>query len=194
MENKVINLIIDFVNGAYETTKDGFYEIRDGKHAIFGCRYLLNQIIREYELPNDHYLVSEGALAEWKRLGLEKENINKYYYHEIIKLNGVYKYYRYKGADKTPTLEESDWFRFNDIFHLEHIVPIKMIIKRLFELKKNNQLTQENVADTLDKIYICRMLKREDRNIKAKYNRGTLNYKEIVNTIYKEAGIVVKDN
>lgn len=194
MENKVINLIIDFVNAAYKPTKDNHYEIRDRKHAISNCRYLLNQIIRQYRISNNHYLVSKATLLEWKRLGLEKKNIGDYYYHETIKLDGVYKYDRYKGAENAPTPIKSDWFYFNDIFHLEHVVPIKMIIKHLFELKRDNQLTPKNVEDTLDKIYICRILKKEDRNIKAKSNRGTLDYKEIVNTIYKEAGIIVENN
>jgi len=59
-------------------------------------------------------------------------------------------------------------------------------------LLKLDNPSELSVYEVLSKIYICKMLKREDRRIKEKSHRGDdLDYLRIINTVYKEANIEV---
>ncbi len=50
-------------------------------------------------------------------------------------------------------------------------------------MNKSNNLNNETVIETLDKIYICRMLKSEDRDITPKKHRN-MDYKKVIEDVY----------
>ena len=99
-----------------------------------------------------------------------------------------------EGAYKTPydtrPIKPGDKFVFKDVFHDDHVIPIKHIIGRLLALENPNH---DNVTEIIRHISICRMLKKEDRSITRKWNRP-FSEKEIINTIYAQVGIELADN
>ena len=189
MENKVIDIIIDFLIGWKNNNR---IELRDESNkycAIANCHYLLGQIIRNYHVEFDHYYVSESAINKWKEI--TDEPLFKYWYRDqviIAKDNDVtlLEYVGNSNNYKETTLSKGDKFVFRNVFHDEHMVPIKMILDELFALENPNY---ENVKKILDKIYICRMLKKEDRDLENKYNRST-DINVVINTDYKNIKLV----
>ena len=74
---------------------------------------------------------------------------------------GIFIYY----SQKTHELYGWEYESIRDAFL--YIAIASMLIAIVSKiLKKNNKLTEKNVIKTLDKIYICRMLKEEDRRIR----------------------------
>ncbi len=98
---------------------------------------------------------------------------------------------KYTGASNTPhepeVLKKGESFYYREVFHDEHIVTINDIIDELLSLK---DVTKENVISILDKIYICRMLKSEDRSLYPKRHRSTA-VNEVLDGPYKEHNITV---
>lgn len=195
-------IIMELVKGCHYKDKTGEYncyiksEYNGRDVSIWNCNYLLNQVLRQISIPDENKLVSKAARKLWNEIDPEgNKNINDYYYHEkIIATKSGAKIKIYKGANKNPTeekvLNKGDSFIFKDVFHLEHVVPISKIIDELIKLDEQEELNYETLNDVINKIYVCRMTKEEDRGIKAKYNRGdTLDYKEVIEKYYKS-----KDN
>lgn len=199
MKNKceVYDLIISLVKGYKNKTNDGrtehFIESSFGDKKIWLCniQYLLNQVLRQISIPKDRCLVSQKALEKWNSL-VGDEDINNYYYRENVKVKNPGIIEEYKGAKKTPEqprkVEQGDTFIFRDLFHLEHIVPISVIIEELCKLHDESKLNYENVHKVISTIYVCRMLKEEDRNIVEKHKRPA-SKGEVIETIYHECGI-----
>jgi len=187
-KNEVLNLIINFVKAINEETfKDNNYEINSP-------RYLLNQILRQIQLPERNYYISERAKQKW--LELSKENIKNYYYqkHVLCENNNpvivkCYKSNRNNFVEKE--LIKGNKFVYKDVFHDEHMIPIDVIIKKLCEFYLSGQLNYTNVEQTINNIYICKMLKEEDRNIKIKYNRP-FELEKVIENIYLPAGIKIE--
>lgn len=175
MENEILDIIISLINGV----KAGGHIESDGQ-ILWGSKYLLNQTIRQYSQPNDHYFISEKALDLWNKITSE-DIMSKYYRDRVIldKTDGTITLKCYKGNSKhftewTPN--KGDGLTYRDVFHDEHIVPVKMIIKELIALEHPNY---ENVKEILGKIRVCKMLKEEDKLIKNKSNRST-DYKKAI--------------
>lgn len=196
-QNKVLDIIIYLLEGIKGKKKNKSDKlegtVEPGEKTILGsCNYLLGQVIRQYEIPEDHYFVSKKADALWKQITTEKD-IKKFFYHDKIKkdTDGSVTIYEYKGSKKVPVdengrvLEKGDCFTYNDVFTDEHIVTISDIIAALTDLPVWDYAFVKGV---LDKIYICKMLKSEDRSIKRKVHRF-LDYRETVAKDYKDAGI-----
>lgn len=107
----------------------------------------------------------------------------------------------FKGSSSTGvdiTLKVGSKFDFRSVFHEDHIVTIKDIIDSLTKLEFTED-TQENydkVQDVLSRIYTCRVLKEEDRRLNkiSKNSRGTTNYKEVIENVYKKAGVEIDDS
>ena len=162
----------------------------NGGHILWGIKYLLGQIIRQVGVPDDRKHLSEKALEKWKKLGLEENDIWNYNYQDKITVDTPVCIESFKGSEKESTTVEINGkgdFAFNDVFHDEHIVPIHDILKELLDLSKD-KLTKDKIAEYLDKIHICRILKSEDKAIHPSYNRGyELDYKKIYENIYKNA-------
>lgn len=202
MQDKTISfeIIRELVKGClYEELgyKDYIKCFYNGKDiSLWNCSYLLNQVLRQISIGDDKKLVSKAAKELWEKIDPEckknsSKNINDYYYREVLTAGkeGA-KIYEYKGSNKNPNsdspreLKKGASFVFRDVFHVEHVVPISMIIKRLKELEKNNQLTDDAINETLELIYVCRMTKQEDRGIKQKSKRF-LDVDRVLNEVYK---------
>lgn len=193
-QNKILDIIIYLLegyknDGIKAKTKTGEKTVLDKN----SCRYLLNQTIRQYKLPNDHIVVSKAALDLWEKI--RSDDIADYTYRDKIVKNTdtVVTIDKYKGSEKDPyesnvELKSGDCFTFNDVFSEEHIVTVSDIINALKELPAPDYAS---VLKILDKIYICKMLKSEDRRIKRKSRRHSLDFREILIEDYKAAGITL---
>lgn len=181
MNNEVLDIIISLVKGV---KNDGHID-SDG-HVLWGCNYLLNQVLRQYDIPKDHYYVSERAAKLWESITSGK--IMDYYYKcrvVLDKADGTVVLKCYKGASNSYTEwtpKKGEKLIYRDVFHDEHIVPINVLIKELVEL---TELNYENVLHILDKIRICKMLKEEDKEIVNRSNRSS-DYKIAIAENYKD--------
>ena len=187
-KNEVLNLIINFVKAINEGT------FKDNNYQINSPRYLLNQILRQIQLPESNYFISERAKQKW--LELSKENIKNYYYqkHVLCENNNPVIVKCFKSNSNNFAKKElvnGNKFVYKDVFHDEHMIPIDIIIKKLCEFYLSGQLNYNNVEQTINNIYICKMLKEEDRNIKIKYNRP-FELEKVIQNIYLPAGIKIE--
>lgn len=155
-----------------------------------GSKYLLSQTLRQLNLPESRYYISEKAYEKWKEIS--DKNIFDYYYQSRV--TNEFKDLTlplYVGASKNSmgdrTIKKGATFTFRQVFHDDHIIPIKQIIIKLMELKTPNY---DNVMPILKRIGICRMLKKEDRSIKNKSKRP-FDEEKIINTIYQDSGITI---
>lgn len=199
MENKceVYDLIIALVKGYKNLSEDGKTEhyiessFRNKKIWLCNIQYLLNQFLRQISVPKERCLISQKAQEKWKSL-VGDEDINKYYYREKVEVKNHGFISEYKGAKNDPEKEREvnpgDTFIFRDLFHLEHVVPISVIIDELCKLFDNGKLDYENVDKVIGSIHVCRMLKKEDRSITEKSKRPS-NKTEVIDTIYHYHGI-----
>lgn len=190
--NKVFDLIIDFVN-AIKSAENGIVS-NDGErtYKICGPKYLLGQIIRQYELPPEQYYVSSSAKALWETVS--KDDMWKYTYRHYVKCENEkpVMIFEYTGNQNKPSRErevsKGDGFVFRDVFHDEHMIPVSLIIDKLISLP---ELNYDNVKNILDSIYICRLLKFEDRNLPVKYKRP-FDLQEVIK-MYNKAGIEIEE-
>ncbi len=190
-QNRIFDIIINLLIGI--KNHDCLTETTDSGEVltVTQCKYLLNQTIRQYQIPKDHYFVSEAALELWQKI--RRDSIFNYTYrdkvvktiHEPVWID------KYNGSRKEPYqssyLNCAESFTYNDVFTDEHIVTVSDIIK---ELKALPSYDYAEIKKVLDKIYICKVLKEEDHNIKNKHTRPT-DYQLVINTDYFDAGIKV---
>ena len=73
-----------------------------------------------------------------------------------------------------------------------YLLPIIVIINKLKELAINNELTDDKIQELIDKIYICKLTKKEDRNIFNKYNRP-IELLSCYQNVYKASSITIKE-
>lgn len=201
--------IIPLVNGYKEVVKAqerfGDQQQNSGRNYFEDCKnsliYLLNQTVRQFHLDSTHFFVSKKAKECWNDLVIDSHSIESCFFREKISCKNVEhpeEYPKYVGARKVTdssciiTKNKKDYFfYFNDLFHCEHIVPVCQIVDALLKL---DNPSETSVFDILNKIYICKMLKEEDRTIQKKSNRGNdLDYIRIYKTIYHEAGIIIEN-
>ena len=194
MEKKeVLDIIISFVKAIQNTPKKGndeacFY-MDDGENRLWGAKYLLGQILRQYKINDDHFFISVAADKLWKEITNGKEDIKNYHYTMKVPVHKECKLNLYKGAAKEPFEKEkafapTNTFQYRQVFHDEHVIPIEDVIQKLISLET---LNYENVQKILNNIYVCRMLKSENVEL----NRGNRNkrewdVKETIEKIYKD--------
>lgn len=194
MENNVVlDIIIEFVKAVKSAKKEKeIVSVINGKeYKIKAAGYLLGQIIRQYNIPEDHYYISVAAENKWKELS--NENIWDFVYRDSITCTSEVPIYvdKYKNNEKTAIKAEitkGQNFIFRDIFHDEHIIPIRIIIENLINLE---ELSYQSVEKVLSNIYICRILKWEDRKIKPKSNRP-FDFELVKKQIYEPKDIILK--
>ena len=183
MENNVLDIIIEFIKG-YKS-KDARIASSDGTCVINNCKYLLPQIIRQYGLNANQYYISKEAINLWNKIS-DKPIFDYWYRDKVLVEKDVQiaasRFVGNSNKEEIVTLKKDESFVFRDIFHDEHIVPIKMIVDELVALDEPNY---DNVKAILNKIAVCRMLKTQDRSINHKYNRST-NLDEVLNNDYKD--------
>jgi len=183
----VMNLL--HINKA-KRDNDNYYYIH-----INYIKYLLGQTIRCITIPEEKFYLSYEAKKLWDKIRINtNDNIFKYYYNNTVKYNNEIpiEVKTYKGASSKPIeriLKKGDCFHFREVFHDDHIIPMKLIVKRLFDLEKPDY---DKVMSILKNISICRMLKIEDRRIKERSKRP-FNESEIVEKLYSRYGIYLID-
>ncbi len=153
-------------------------------------RYLLNQAIRQYIIPDENWHLSVKAKALWESITSEK-HIEKYNYKQLIDCDRANQTHakKFDGANSKGSdikIKRGDKISFNKLFTAEHMTPVADIIK---ELESLPAITPANVEAVLDKIHICRVTKEEDKSIQPKYGRGT-NYNNIIAGAYKNIPLV----
>lgn len=203
----LIQSIIQLVNGYKEVvkTQEGLENLHQntGRNYFEDCKnslnYLINQTVRQFHLDSSHFFVSKEANKCWNEIVADGQRIEDCFFGEIIECKDVEhpeKYPRYVGANKRGSStclfhrKGKCYFKFNDLFHCEHIVPVCQIVDALLGL---DNPSDSSVNEILSQIYICKMLKKEDRDIKEKSKRGDdLNYMRIYKTIYHDAGIIIE--
>ena len=183
MNNEVLDIIISFIKGCKDK-ENRINVTTDRYYAIGNSWYLLGQIIRNYCVDINHYYISEAAVNKWNDISALP--IFNFWYRNIVEMekDKTVVIHEYVGNSKKFTereLNKGDKFVFRNVFHDEHMVPIKMILDEVLSLEV---LNYDSVKDILDKIYICRLLKDEDRMLPTKYNRST-NIQDVINNDYK---------
>ena len=187
--NRILDIIVILLNGIKNNNKLVDQSSIDGELKLNGCSYLLNQTIRQYQFPQSHYYVSEKAKKLWDTIS--SDSIFNYTYRDnVIKdVEGEVVIEKFRGGEGKPyatsKIKRGDSFVFKDVFTDEHIVTVSNIIDELLSLP---EYSYESIEIVLNKIYICKMLKREDRSIQSKKNRST-DYREVVVSEYDKVGI-----
>lgn len=182
-----IIFLLNKIKLTYEESTD--YEIHPG-----GAKYLLGQTLRQFILPKSKWYLSYQADFLFKKI--RKKSNDKIFNYEwqkrVVHDNDTpLEILSYKGASKTPTkriLHKGDYFNFRQVFHDDHIIPMKLITNELTELEEPNYA---NVMNILEKISICRMLKSEDRRIKERSSRP-FSEQEVIEKLYLSYGIYIK--
>jgi len=164
-KNEVFDIIITFVNACKKDKEHAFIESNGKK--IWSANYLLNQILRQYYIDDNHILVSKKAQELWDKIAVETD-IKRFNYRKMFTSKVNTKIKMYFGAKKdgilTP-INEKEKVVWNNIFHDEHVIPIDTIIKRLVN---EPELNYEKTKKILDDIVICKMLKEENNALDKK--------------------------
>lgn len=189
MNNCIIDTLVVLLKGyqRLKTTPGA-----DPRH-IASLKYILGQTVRAYKVPKSQTFISEEAEKRWN--DLTSDIIDKFDYKQKFTCDRLSKatYFQiFKGSQKKgmPTLiKNGQQICFNDMFHVDHIVPVKLILSELLTLKVINS---HDVCNILQKMYLCRILKEEDRKIGRTSGR-TLCYKYNIVNVYNIYGIIVKD-
>ena len=163
------------------------------KMHISSLKYVLGQTVRAYKVPKEQIFISKAAEIRWN--DLTSSNINNFDYKQSFicdRLKQSITCKMYKGSQKNGQnvqIYPNDKVCFNDMFHVDHIVPVKLIMDELLKL---TQINSQNVAKILKDMYLCRILKEEDRLLGRTSGR-TLCYKKNIINIYNANNIFVID-
>lgn len=156
-------------------------------------RYLLNQSIREYDIPVENYHVSTAALELWKKI--TKKDIRGFHYRDVVVCDALetpISVDLYNGASKEGEEKElipNDSFLFNEIFHEDHIIPVSLILN---EIVKMDTFDENSIKAKLDKMHLCVILKEEDRKL-GRTKERSLNFEENKKDVYEAKGIKIID-
>ena len=149
--------------------------------------YLLGVIIRQYQVPVDHYFVSAEAKKIWD--SITDENIFYYAWQDQVECRSdgitVTEYTGNKKDGIDRPLKRGDKVTFRRVFHDEHIVPVKAIVDWLCSLPK---VGYDDIRKAFSSIYICKILKGEDKKLINKFNRP-FDYRQALIENYQKANI-----
>lgn len=181
----IINSIIVLINEYKTLLSSSTSNIKD----IRSLRYLLNQSIREYEIPSDNWHVSKAALALWE--DLTKEDIKNYHYRDVVKCDNLKQPWNtdlFQGANKEGDEREifpNDSFLFNELFHEDHVIPVSLILE---EIIKSPIIDYNSIKTILDKMHICVILKEEDRKLGRTKGRN-IDFNKTIVDVYNKNGV-----
>lgn len=181
----IINSIIVLIKEYKTLLSSSTSNIRD----IRSLRYLLNQSIREYDIPSDNRHVSKAALILWK--DLTKEDIKNYHYRDVVKCDNLKQPWNtdlFQGANKEGNEREIfpyDSFLFNELFHEDHVIPVSLILKEIVKLEIINY---NSIKDILDMMHICVILKEEDRKL-GRTKERYIDYNKTIEDVYNKNGV-----
>ena len=164
---QVLDIIIALVEAVKATKepdeKKCQYYLDDGKNRLWGAKYLLGQVLRQYDIKENHYFLSKGAKKCWDEIAVGE--IQNYHYTMKVTTKKDCRLELYTGASKqakAKDLKSGSTFQYRQVFHDEHVIPIADIIDKLINL---DNLNHGNVQEILNNIYICRMLKKENAGL-----------------------------
>ena len=152
-------------------------------------KYLINQTIRAYDIPEENRHLSKAAHNRWDELTMH--DIRKYHYKKMVicdKLKVTKKYELFIGAQKTGNLTEFNngyEFEFRKMFHEDHVIPVSMIFDEMVKMPVVNKPLIENL---LNRMHLCVILKEEDRRISRTKGRS-LDFYTTIKNVYEPAGI-----
>lgn len=199
MENEVIKVIRLLLKGA-KNTEEGVVNALvcgegNNKSYLWNCDYLLNQAVRQYNVPQERYFYSVAAKELWESLGFNIKDLKDFYYREMLepKKENV-RCLLYSGSHNKPYKDEvgsGDKFPFKDAFHLEHMIPVSTIIEKLKALP--NDCSDKDIEDVLNLVCVARITKEEDRKMHNKNARGDT-FESVYNDLYKENGVYLLNN
>jgi len=186
MNNAVLDVLIPFIVATKEekaiSSNDGIVP------QMGGTKYLLGQMIRQLCFSRNHYFISKEAKELWEKIS--SKDIFDYNYRMPVlcenENNVIIKCFKNNSkCYKERTVKQKDFFVYRDVFHDEHMTPVNDIIERLLSLEVPNY---ENISEILNSIYICKMLKTEDRGLYPKFHRPFI-LENIVKEVYSPANI-----
>lgn len=152
-------------------------------------KYLINQTIRAYDIPENNHHLSQRAFDRWNELSTE-DIMKKHYKDKVVcdKLTGPVEYVLYTGASKTGTptsLTKGSEFEFRKMFHEDHVIPVSMIFD---EMVKMLVVDKQSIENLLNGMHMCVLLKKEDRKI-GKTRGRSLDFDKTIEDVYKRYGI-----
>lgn len=191
VNNVIVKSLITLIEGYNSASSPD-----DVKRAKSIYKYLIGQTIRQYEVGDDHKHVSEKAKALWD--SLSSSCVFDYGYRDRVvtdKVTVPFTLNKYKGASRTPAagalnVAPNGSITFNDVFHIDHMIPVYEIFKELIAL---TTLNENNVKRVLDSMHLCWILKEEDKKLGRTANREG-GFDAIRDTLYKNAGITILAN
>ena len=177
--------IIDSIICLLSEYRDEMLDPVSNKANLDSLKYLINQTIRAYDIPEKNHHLSQSAFDRWNKLS--KEDIMKKHYKDKVvcdKLTGPVKYVLYTGASKTGTptlLTKGSEFEF----HEDHVIPVSMIFD---EMVKMPVVDKKSIENLLNEMHMCVILKDEDRNIGRTRGRS-LDYDKTIKDVYNRNNI-----
>jgi len=172
LDKQVADFIIYLIKSHKENTSLSKNDLSE--FSIKGsAKYLLRQTIRQINIPHSNMYVSEKALNLWK--SITDDNIKQKCYNDNVKCKleeWIHK--KYVGAKKSAEIVKTckgQFFKFNDVFLDEHIIPVEIIIRELLCLDTDSPDIYNQIDLTIKKLAVCKILKEE--NPSTKFNRSS---------------------
>lgn len=156
------------------------------KRYLGSAKYLIGQSIRQYDIPREQRHLSVAAFNIWNKISKDKD-IMKYSYRDSVicdNLTEDWEYCKYIGSSdrcKSEKVSPGGKIIFNDVFHEDHVVPVKLIVENLLSLE---DITAATVESVLKKMHLCTILKSEDHLLGRTAGR-TLCYEETIQNVYE---------
>lgn len=149
--------------------------LQRGKHSYgVSYRYLLNQCIRQYLVPDSNIHISVYAGQVWQNMGLNLGDIYKYTYQDVIVPQNNIQVDTCVGTKKksviTKNIVAGQPIAYNSVFIDEHTTPVKDVTEALKQAYISNPCTS-TIIGILDKMHITKMLKCENAKIAKNTNR-----------------------
>lgn len=187
-------IIIKMIIRAFETVNDSSYDENQIR-----SKYLLGQIIRQYNIPVSNWHISEKAQKLWNDIVVKGEEIDGYDFQQLFSIDENCSCKEVGNI----RIEKNKRYRFNQFFQAEHIIPVYVIKDELDKLvndkssKKKEKILIEDMRKVLENIHICRITRDEARRlpVKREVNDSSkkLDYSEYYETFYKKEDIILVD-
>lgn len=199
------DILIALIKACQENYEEPTIKGPDGYEATLGgAYYLLGQTVRNLWNREGHKLISKKAQELWNSLEVG-EPIFDYWYQKRVYYKNVtpVPVKGYIGANGKPAWEtelkfnqKGDSFPFRQVFHIEHIVPVSVIIEQLMslDLTEDKTIIYKKMDSILNKIYVCYITKEEDRALnRISKSKRSDNYLEVISNEYRAAGIEIAE-
>jgi len=193
VRKKANTIIIKMIIRAFETVNDSSYDENQIR-----SKYLLGQIIRQYNIPASNWHISEKAQKLWNDIVAGEVKIDGYDFQQLFSID---ENCSCKDVGNI-RIEKNKRYRFNQFFQAEHIIPVYVIKDELDKLvndkssKKKEKILIEDMRKVLEKIHICRITRDEARRLPVKRevdDSKKLDYSEYYKTFYKTKDIILVD-